>query len=182
MGIPDFQSIMLPLLRLAGDEQEHTLREAIEALANEFGLTEQERKELLPSGRQATFNNRVGWARTYLTKAGLIDLPKRGQFRITPRGLDVLKKNPPKINISFLDQYAEFVEFRTRDKEPNHTGFDEIQNDEKTPEESLESAYQKVRKGLATELIQTIKNCSPEFFERLVVDVLIRMGYGGSQK
>ena len=98
MGVPDFQSVMLPLLRLASDEQEHALREAIDALANEFSLTESERKELLPSGRQATFNNRVGWARTYLTKAGLIELPKRGHFRITPRGLEALKKNPPKIN------------------------------------------------------------------------------------
>jgi len=136
----------------------------------------------LPSGRQATFNNRVGWARTYLTKAGLIELPKRGHFHITPRGLDALKKNPPKINIPFLEQYPESVEFRTRDKETDHAGTEDTENDEKTPEESLESAYQKVHKGLASELIQTVKNCSPEFFERLVVDVLIKMGYGGSRK
>jgi len=109
MGVPDFQSVMLPLLRLASDEQEHALREAIDALANELGLTESDRKELLPSGRQATFNNRVGWARTYLTKAGLIELPRRGHFSITPRGLAALKTNPPKINIAFVEQYPEFV-------------------------------------------------------------------------
>jgi restriction system protein len=177
MGVPDFQSVMLPLLRLASDEQEHALREAIDALANEFNLTEADRKELLPSGRQATFNNRVGWARTYLTKAGLIELPRRGHFRITPRGLEALKTNPPRINITFLEQYSEFVEFRTRDKEPSTSGADE-----QTPEESLETAYQKVRRGLAIELLQTIKSCSPEFFEQLVVDVLLKMGYGGSRK
>jgi restriction system protein len=182
MGVPDFQSVMLPLLRLASDGQEHALRDAIDALANEFSLTEADRKELLPSGRQATFNNRVGWARTYLTKAGLIELPRRGHFRITPRGLEALKTNPPKINIAFLEQYPEFVEFRSRDKEPSTSGTDELQTDEQTPEESLETAYQKVRRGLATELLQTIKSCSPEFFEHLVVDVLLKMGYGGSRK
>jgi len=182
MGVPDFQSIMLPLLRLAGDGQEHVLREAIDALSVEFRLTEADRKELLPSGRQVTFNNRVGWARTYLTKAGLIELPKRGHFHITSRGLEALKTNPPKINIAFLEQYPEFIEFRSRDKKPSPSGTDEVQTDEQTPEESLESAYQKVRRGMATELLRTIKGCSPEFFERLVVDVLLKMGYGGSLK
>jgi restriction system protein len=182
MGVPDFQSVMLPLLRLASDEQEHALREAIDALGDEFSLTEADRKELLPSGRQASFNNRVGWARTYLTKAGLIELPRRGHFRITSRGLEALKTKPPKINIAFLEQYPEFVEFRSRDKEPSTSGADELQTDEQTPEESLETAHQKVRRGLATELLQTIKGCSPEFFERLVVDVLLKMGYGGSRK
>lgn len=182
MSIPDFQSVMLPLLRLASDRQGHALREAIDVLADEFSLTEEVRKQLLPSGRQATFNNRVGWARTYLTKAGLIELPRRGYFRITPRGLEALKSNPPKINIAFLEQYPEFVEFRSRDKEPSSSGTDELQTDEQTPEESLELAYQKVRRGLATELLQTVKNCSPEFFEQLVVDVLLKMGYGGSRR
>jgi len=182
MGVPDFQSVMLPLLRLVGDGQEHILREAIDALAAEFRLTEADRKELLPSGRQATFNNRVGWARTYLHKAGLIESPRRGYLRITSGGLEALKTNPPKINTAFLERYPEFIEFRSRDKEPNSSGADELQTDEKTPEESLELAYQKVRRGLATELLQTIKGCSPEFFERLVVDVLLKMGYGGSRK
>jgi len=182
MGVPDFQSIMLPLLRLASDGQEHLLRETIDALATKFQLTEADRKELLPSGRQATFNNRVGWARTYLTKARLIELPRRGHCRITSRGLEVLKANPPKINIAFLEQYPEFIEFRSQDKKPSPSGTDELQTDEQTPEESLESAYQKVRRGLATELLRTIKGCSPEFFERLVVDVLTKMGYGGSRK
>jgi len=182
MGVPDFQSVMLPLLRLVGDRQEHILREIIDALATEFRLTETDRKELLPSGRQATFNNRVGWARTYLHKAGLIESPRRGHLRITSKGLAALKTNPPKINIAFLEQYPEFIKFRSRDKELSSSGTDELQTDEQTPEESLELAYQKVRGGLATELLQTIKGCSPEFFERLVVDVLLKMGYGGSRK
>jgi len=113
MAIPDYQSIMLPLLKFAGDGEEHSLREAIEALADEFSLTDEERKELLPSGRQATFNNRVGWARTYMKKAGLLESTKRGYFQITERGLDVLKQNPPEINNAFLRQFPEFVEFQT---------------------------------------------------------------------
>jgi restriction system protein len=123
-----------------------------------------------------------GGARTYLTKSGLIEIPKRGHFRIAPRGLEALNKTPPKINIGFPEQYPELVEFRTGDKKPSPSGTDELQIDEQTPEESLESAYQKVRRRLATELLQTIKSCSPEFFERLVVEVLLKMGYGGSRK
>src|ERR1039457_3050187 len=104
MPIPDYQSTMLPFLRFAGDKAEHSLREGIEALANEFKLTEQERQELLPSGQQEIFTNRVGWARTYLKKAGLIQTPRRGFFKITERGLDVLKQKPAQINAKFLAQ------------------------------------------------------------------------------
>jgi restriction system protein len=117
MAIPDYESIMLPLLRFAGDKREHSLREAIEALAAEFRLTEEEQKQLLPSGRQRTFDNRVGWARTYMKKADLLESPRRGYFRITPRGLQVLDKNPPKIDVSFLKQFSEFVEFRSLRRE-----------------------------------------------------------------
>jgi restriction system protein len=154
----------------------------VAVLANEFGVTDEERKELLPSGRQQTFNNRVGWARTYLTKAGLLEIPKRGCFRITERGVGVLAKPPDKINIAFLDQFPEFMEFRYGDKESGKKEDEDTQNNERTPEESLEVAYQKVRKSLAVELIHTVKEASPEFFERLVIDVLIKMGYGGSRQ
>lgn len=182
MGIPDFQSLMLPLLVFAGDGKEHSLREAIEALANQFNLTLEERKELLPSGRQATFDNRVGWSRTYMKKAGLLDSPRRSYFQITQRGLDVLAKNPTYINISFLRQFPEFIEFQLG---PNKESIVSITTEDSeliTPEESIESAYQRARTGLAVELLQTIKECSPEFFERLVVDLLVRMGYGGTRK
>ena len=112
MAIPDYQSCMLPLLKFYADGQEHTFREAVEALATEFKLTDQERREMLPSGQQEVFDNRVGWARTYMKKAGLIESPKRGVNRITQRGLDVLKQKPDRIDVSFLAQFQEFKEFR----------------------------------------------------------------------
>ena len=182
MGIPDFQSLMLPLLVFAGDGKEHSLREAIEALANQFNLTLEERKELLPSGRQATFDNRVGWSRTYMKKAGLLDSPRRSYFQITQRGLDVLAKNPTYINISFLRQFPEFIEFQLGQNKESIVSITTEDSELITPEESIESAYQRARTGLAVELLQTIKECSPEFFERLVVDLLVRMGYGGTRK
>jgi restriction system protein len=152
MAIPDYQSIMLPLLKFADDEKEHSLREAIEILADGFNLTEEERKELLPSGRQATFDNRVGWARTYMKKAGLLKSAKRGYFQITERGLDVLKQNPPEIDNAFLRQFPEFIEFQTpRDKKRSEQDVSDTQ----TPEEEIEAAYQGVRQELATELLQT---------------------------
>jgi restriction system protein len=182
VGIPDFQSLMLPLLVFAGDGKEHSLREAIEALANQFNLTLEERKELLPSGRQATFDNRVGWSRTYMKKAGLLDSPRRSYFQITQRGLDVLAKNPTYINISYLRQFPEFIEFQLGQNKESIVSITTEDSELITPEESIESAYQRARTGLAVELLQTIKECSPEFFERLVVDLLVRMGYGGTRK
>lgn len=141
MAIPDYQTIMLPLLKFAGDKEEHSLREASDILAQEFRLTEDERKELLPSGQQEIFHNRVGWARTYLKKAGLFDTTRRGYFKITERGLDILRRNPPKIDRPFLDQFKEFREFRalrhTKEEEEKESGL----TLEATPEEALERAY-----------------------------------------
>ncbi len=184
MTIPDYQTVMLPLLRLASDEQEHSSRGAIEKLADQFELSEQERKELLPSGRQATFDNRVGWARTYMKKAGLLESKQRGYFKITSRGLEALLKDPQTINVKFLEQYPEFVEFRTKrtiaDKPASPK---EVQEDDaQTPEEAIEAAYQAIRNNLASDLIQQIMECSPSFFERMVVDLLVKMGYGGTRK
>lgn len=182
MGIPDFQSIMLPLLDFARDQQDHSLREAIEALAETFGLTDEERKELLPSGLQTAFDNRVSWARTYLKKASLLETPKRGYFHITPRGLEVLQQKPARIDITFLEQFSEFVDFQTRRRNVEPAGKESHTANKETPEESLETAYQKVRHDLATDILQTVKSCSPAFFERLVVDVLVKMGYGGTRQ
>lgn len=173
---------MLPLLRFASDNKEHSLREAIEGLSGELELTDDEKKELLPSGQQPTFDNRVAWARTYMTKAALLESPRRGYFRITQRGRDVLSKKPTEINVKFLERFPEFIEFRTKRNEPR----EETQTSETetlhTPGELLESAYQKLREDLAAELLKTVKECSPSFFERLVIDVLVKMGYGGSRK
>jgi len=160
------------------DKKEHSLREAIEYLADEFKLTEEERKKLLPSGQQFTFDNRVGWARTYLKKAELIETTKRAYFKISDRGIQVLKEKPAAINIKYLDQFSEFIKFRRRKKDENG----KKDNDLKPPEELIESAYQSLRDNLAGELLQSVKNCSPSFFEKLVVDLLVKMGYGGTRK
>jgi len=179
MAIPDYQSIMLPLLKFLGDRKEHSLREAIEYLADEFNLSEEERKELLPSEQQFTFDNRVGWARTYLKKAGLIETTKRAYFKISERGIQVLKEKPDDINVKYLNRFPEFVEFRKRKKEKKEK---EVISDDTPPEELIESAYQSLRDNLAGELLQSVKNCSPSFFEKLVVDLLVKMGYGGTRK
>ncbi len=183
MPVPDYQSIMLPLLQLAGDKQPHRFRAAVEGLAKHFNLSLDERKELLPSGKQPTFDNRVGWARTYMTNAGLLSSPKRGVFQITDRGKEILSKNPPQINVHFLEQFPEFIEFRQLRKEKDaQATTPQIITDEETPEETLESAYQTLRSGLAAEILDAVKECSPGFFEQLVVDLLVKMGYGGSRR
>lgn len=181
MAIPDYETITLPLLKLASDKQEHSLWQAIDTLAEQFNLTNEERRELLSSGHQAIFDNRVGWARTYMKKAGLLDLPRRGYFRITDRGLEVLKRNPPRIDVKFLLQFKEFRDFLAiRREKPIAKG--EIEEEKRTPEEVLEGAYQNLRDGLANDLLQQIKASPPSLFEKIVVDLLIKMGYGGSRK
>lgn len=182
MPIPDYQSIMLPVLKFAGDGLEHSLRETIEALADEFSLTDDERNELLPSGQQAVFDNRVGWARTYMKKAGLMETTRRGYFKITEQGKKVLQKKPTRIDAAFLRQFPEFLEFQKRTKGKDDETEDQENHETRTPEELIETAYQKVRQGLAAELLQTIKDHSPTFFERLVIDLLVKMGYGGTRK
>jgi restriction system protein len=181
MAIPDYQSLMLPLLRLASDEKEHSLQDATAALAAEFQLSEADLAEMLPSARKTRFYDRVGWASTYLRKAGLLSSSRRGRFQITKRGTDVLRNPPDRINVEFLEQFAEFIEFRTRrDKDDEEDAAPEIEP--QTPEEAIEAAYQSLRQSLADELLQTVKSCSAAFFERLVVDVLVKMGYGGTRK
>jgi restriction system protein len=181
MTVPDYQTLMLPVLQVAGDGQEHTIGEAIEIIASHFGLTEEDRKELLPSGTQFRFDNRVHWARSYLKQAGLLESTGRGKFRITERGTTVLETNPPHINVKFLDQFPEFQNFRSRSSRVEEH---EVTEDEptQTPEEILEASYQSLRNELAKELIDRVMGCSPRFFERLVVDLLVAMGYGGSRK
>lgn len=185
---------MLPLLQLAADGVEHRSRDAVEELAARFDLNDEERAEMLPSGTAPLFDNRVGWARTYLKQAGLLESPKRGLFKITARGIDVLASNPPRITASFLDQFEEFRAFRTRRRENTSESVQQIneaaktcerQNQDllsdQTPEDMLASAYQHLRRNLESELIEQIKAASPAFFERLVIDLLVQMGYGGSR-
>lgn len=185
LAIPDYQSLMLPVLRLAADRKDHRFSQAVDQLADEFKLTAEERNELLPSGSQALFNNRVGWARSYLKHAGLLTSQKRGFFKITSKGLKLLATDPDKIDISILSQYPEFVEFKNRKKGKSES---EAQEDlfteagsAQTPEDALASAYNKLRLALEAEVLSSVKESSPSFFERLVVDLLVKMGYGGNR-
>jgi restriction system protein len=186
MPIPDYQSVMLPLLQLIEDGKDHTLAQAVEIIANKWGLSEEERNEMLPSGGQQKLFNRVGWARTYMVKAGLLESSGRGKFKITDRGLAALKKKPAKINVDFLNQYPEFVEFRTGTKPTNAITADaaeiNVSVSQQTPQELLETSYQTLHRQIALELLDKISKSSSRFFEKLVVDLLVAMGYGGSRK
>jgi restriction system protein len=179
MPIPDYQTLMLPLLRFLEDNKEHSLQEAVEHLSNEYRLSPEERQQLLPSGQQTIIRNRVGWARTYMKKAGLIDPVKRGYFRLSDKGKEALKKKPEKINVHFLEQFSEFVAFRELHNKP-HEKPEIVPDVEQTPEEALDGAYQRLREDLEAEILQQVKTVSPAFFERLVVELLVKMGYGGN--
>ncbi len=177
---------MLPLVEFSSDGQEHSLSEAREFLAKRLGVTDEEREELLPSGRQAVFDNRVAWAKTYLQQAGLLNSSRRAHFQITDRGQQILAEKPEKIDIKLLERFPEFVEFRY----PTQTQKQQVSisapasgcQENITPEEMLESAHQQIRSDLAADLLKRIKAAPPSFFERLVVELLVKMGYGGSRR
>ncbi|AOV15899.1 restriction endonuclease [Acidihalobacter aeolianus] len=185
MPIPDYQTVMLPLLRLASDGREHKFSDSIDVLAAEFRLSDEERNELLPSGTQAVFDNRVGWARSYLKQAALLDSPRRGYFAISQRGRDLLKKDPDRIDIGLLAQYPEFIEFRNRKNIKKNRGPEQFNAAQEmaseTPEDTMAAAYSELRESLEVEVLETIMGVSPPFFERIVVDLLVKMGYGGSR-
>ncbi|MFZ5517935.1 MAG: restriction endonuclease [Candidatus Zhuqueibacterota bacterium] len=184
MAIPDYQTILLPLLKFLGDGEMKSSSETSEKLADEFRLSEEERKALLQSGQQSIFVNRIAWAKVYLKKAGLIESPKRGCYRITELGEKVLKENPLKIDNAFLTQFEDFNRFWTRQhavrKKGDETELGPDLSNDKTPEEFLEIGYQKIQSDLISEILKNIKTCSSTFFERLVVELLVKMGYGGS--
>jgi restriction system protein len=183
MAVPDFQTIMLPLLQMFSDDRIHQIKDLVEPLADKFGLTQEQRAEMLPSGRQQTFRNRIAWSRTYLTKAGLLERTGRGAYRITQRGRLVLQNPPSRIDINFLNQYPEFVDFRARknSNEQEKLAPTPTASSESTPFEILESSYHELRKELAQDLLDEVKSSPPEFFEQLVIDLLVAMGYGGSR-
>ncbi len=186
MAVPDYQSVMLPLLEHAASRDgEISTGEAVDALAASLGLTEDDLKQMLPSGIQLTFVNRVGWAATYMKKAGLLEATRRGCYRITQRGRDLLKKKPPKINVKLLSQYPEFKEFQnlkgTRSGEKTKDSTNTLDFAGTTPSEALEKAYENLRDELAEDLLNKLKQTPPAFFERIVVELLVKMGYGGSR-
>lgn len=200
MAIPDYQTLMLPLLKLAADGQLHAVRDSVNHLADQFALTEDERQTLIPSGSEL-FAGRVGWARTYLKQAGLLAAPRRGTFKITDVGSALLATNPQRIDNKTLLQYPSFARFTTRAKDvSDETGaatspplspaalsgpINESPRffaaTEQTPEEAMASADRRLRESLEAEVLERVKQVSPAFFERLVIDVLVAMGYGGTR-
>jgi len=179
MAVPDFQTIMLPLLKIAGDGQEHSGHEFLEKLGQQFELTDEDINELLPSGKQTRFYNRVGWARTYLIKSKLLEMTKRSIYQITERGKEVLASNSNRIDMNYLRRFPEYIEFREKENEQEEQQIEDVE--ESTPEEILEGAYQEIRNTLAQEVLENVASCTPAFFERLVVELLVAMGYGGSR-
>lgn len=183
--IPDFQSVMLPLLTTISDGKEHTVQDIMASLVRHFELTDEEQQELLPSGNQTVISNRISWARTYLKKAGLLSSPRKAVFCITEGGKQLLATNPEKITMRLLRRQPEFLEWRSassaREEEKNDNG----EPDEevgKTPQEVLEEAHQQLTKELSSDLLETVKSCTPLFFEHLVIDLVVKMGYGGSRR
>ncbi len=179
MPVPTYDKFMLPLLRLAGDGQEHHIRDAIAHLADEFQLSEAERAEMLPSGKKYTVDDRIQWANTYLKKAGLLRSIKRGVFQITDEGRSVLASSPPMIDRDYLMRFPGFVKFQEPVSSERITKPAKARTDQ-TPQELLQDSYQRLRDELAQELLEQIVICSPSFFEKLVVDLLLAMGYGGA--
>lgn len=183
MAIPDYETVMLPLMQFVADGKDHTINEATNHLSDLFKLTPEEREQRIPSGQSSYIKNRTGWAKTYLKKAGLLSSPKRGVIQITDRGREVLSQKPERINRALLEQFPEFVEFQERSNATAKTESTEVAAvDKQTPEEAIEHSYTQLRSQLADELLEQIKSCSSDFFERLVVDVIVAMGYGGSHR
>lgn len=178
MVMPDYQSLYYPFLKSIEDGKEHSIRETIENLSKNFDLTDEEKKEMLPNGRQGKFENRVRWAQTRLKKAELSETTGWGKFKVTDLGLDILKFNPSKFNDKFIMEFSGSGANGVQQTEENIN----IAKEDKPPEEVLEDTYEEMRRQLAQELLERIMECSPEFFENLVVDLLVAMGYGGSRK
>lgn len=182
MAIPGYQEFMYPFLKMLEDGQEHSLREAYIRLADEFSLNEEEREELLPSGKQRVLHNRIGWTRTYLNKAGLLETVSRGIYVITERGGQVLAdSNVESINNAFLLQYEEFRLFKNKGNIELGPIVPLI-NEEITPLEEIEKNYRILKEEAKEDLLDKVKSGTPLFFERLVVELLVAMGYGGSMK
>ena len=181
MAIPTYEELMFPILLLLQDGKDYSSNSLVENLAEKFLLTEEEIERRIPSGRQTFLQNRAGWARTHLKKAGLIVYVDRGIYRISAKGTEIMSHRPTSIDNNFLRQFPEFAEWLDAKPKTSKKDFKEqIDETEKTPDESLESAYLTIRNNLAAEILEKVKSCSPSFFERLVVELLVKMGYGGT--
>ncbi len=185
--IPNYQRIMLPLLKSISDGRVHKFSDLVESISNHFGLTDEEKNELLPSGKQGVIDNRVGWSRFYLIKAGLIRAERRGYIQISESGKAFLNSNPSDLNSKLLDQFEDYRRFKGSLDSAKPVGKSELveseeSTDKSTPEDMIEYGYLKLKTDLKRDLLLNIKRSSPRFFETLVVDLLVKMGYGGSRK
>lgn len=183
MAIPTYEQIMLPMLELLKDENTYNNKECVEKLSEKLNLTEEEVRELLPSGRKRVFYNRVNWAKTYLKRAGLVEAPRRGEVKITQLGLELLQESPVEIRSRDLLRYSSFNDFiNTTNRRENNTENRENLINERTPFEEIAIAFEELKNSLADEILEKIKSCSFEFFEKSVIELLIKMGYGGSRE
>jgi restriction system protein len=181
MAVPDFQQLMLPYMTLIRDGVDHSIKEMMAHLASQFSLTEEDLSELIPSKKQTRFYNRVTWAGSHLRQARLVENVGRGLFRITARGQDLLSRNLGNIDINVLNEFPEYQEFRQRRRAPEEASHQApVLEDLKTPDELLAESYQNIRDALAAEILEKVKSCSPTFFERVVVETIVSMGYGGT--
>lgn len=182
--IPNYQQFMRPFLEVANaaDGNEVKLRDVINQLAEQFNLSDEEKSETLPSGRQSILDNRVGWARTYLTKAGLLEATRRAHFVITPRGKEALSENVD-INNKYLKKFDEFIAFKQKSNDDIEAESESNlleQENISTPDEILRAAYKKVNEALAQDILERTRKVTPDFFEYLLIELLIAMGYGGA--
>ncbi len=182
MALPDYQSLMLPLLRLSADGSTHKFSDAVDNLADELGLSYDDRTELLPSGLQPVFRNRVGWAKSYMKQAELLIFPKRGLFKITERGLAVLKDNPERLDNSVLKEFPEFRDFKARRRSKEVQAPAESTESAESPEDQMASAFRRFQSEIEIELLSIVMQVNPTYFEQVVVDLLVAMGYGGNRQ
>lgn len=182
MAIPDYQSLMRPLLECGKDGNEVRTSECVDTIADKLGLSQEDREELLPSGRQPLLFNRIHWARTYLGKAGAVESTKRGYFRLTDRGFELLNNGPERITNDTLSKFAEFNKWREANNENKEKPTPSKDNDsDASPEEMIEKAHQSINAQLETEILESLYSVTPTMFEHIIVDLLISMGYGGGR-
>ena len=190
MAVPDFQTLMLPALREFADGADHVTKDIRQRVADRLKLTPEDIGEVLPSGGQTRFANRAAWAIVYMKQAALLESVRRGVYRITPRGQEVLAAAPDQLNMQFLERYPEYRDFRARQSIPSdNSGKQEATTDSTdkpvapvlTPDEQIRAGYQLLRANLASQLLERVRKASPAFFENLVIKLLVAMGYGGTQ-
>jgi restriction system protein len=180
MPVPDFQFFFIPVLRRTADGDAHSMADLRDSIARDLNLTPEDISQKLPSGVQTMFANRIAWSAVYLTKAGALERIKRGVFKITERGRELLALNVPKLTIRDLSKYPEFVAFHKGSQNGGDDDQESITEKTQTPEELLANAYKVLRDSLANDVLEAVKKASPTFFEELVIDLLVAMGYGGS--